>query len=80
MDGMKVSLPVKAIYSLFPLGALAALIVWLVYVARYGRDGDLKPNDEGQTNSQNSEIAFQTIVALSLLYFVFHHYSGMMML
>ena len=63
MEGLQLSMPVKAIFSLFPTGAIAALVVWFVYVIRYAENGE-QSGAEGQVNSDKYTIAFQTIVAV----------------
>lgn len=81
VGGMKVALPLKMLLSVFPLGALAAVIVWFVYVGKYGQHGEQTSTyAEGQTNSQNAEIAFQAVVASVLLYFALHHHVNFLYL
>ncbi len=81
LGGEKVALPLKVLLSAFPLGALAAVVVWFVYVGKYGQHGEQSDKyAEGQTNSQNAEIAFQAVVASVLVYFVLHHHINFMYL
>jgi hypothetical protein len=75
---MQMSLGLKGIFSLFPTGALAGLITWLVYVIRYADKGPA-PDGNGATNVEKSTIAFQTVVATVLLYFVLHHHANLIM-
>lgn len=79
MEGLQLSMPMKAIFSLFPTGALAALVVWFVYVIKYAENGE-QPGDKSQQNSDKYTIAFQTIVAVVLLYFMLHHHMRLLML
>lgn len=75
MESYKVGLGLKTVLSVFPLGALAAVVVWFVYVGKYGQKGDqLGSYGEDQTNSKNAEIAFQAVVASVLVYFALHHH------
>lgn len=75
MDTVTVGLGLKTVLSVFPLGALAAVVVWFVYVGKYGQHGDQAGTyGEDQTNSKNAEIAFQAVVASVLLYFALHHH------
>lgn len=75
---MQLAQPVKMILGLFPLGALAALVVWFVYVGQYGKDGNA-PDGESRTNSEQSTIAFQAIVASVAVYYALHHHLSHMM-
>ena len=79
MDGMKVALPLKMLLSVFPLGALAAVVVWFVYVGKYGQHGD-QPDADDRSNSEKATISFQAVVASVLLYFVLHHHVNFLYL
>jgi len=70
---MKVALPLKMLLSVFPLGALAAVIVWFVYVGKYGQHGQ-QVDAEGRANEDKATVAFQAVVASVLVYFALHHH------
>ena len=74
---MQMSLGLKGLFSLFPVGALAGLIAWLVFVAKYADEGPA-PDGNNATNVEKSTVAFQALVATVLLYFVFHHHMHLM--
>lgn len=76
---MQNNLPLKMLFSLFPLGALAAVVVWFVYVIQYANDGNTKKGAEDQTNTERADIAFQAVVASVLVYFVLHHHLKFLM-
>ena len=76
---MKVALPLKMILSVFPLGALAAVIVWFVYVGKYGRHGEQTDADD-RSNSEKATIAFQGAVAAVAVYFALHHHANFLYL
>jgi len=79
VSGKEIASPLRMLLSVFPLGALAAVVVWFVYVGKYGQHGEqVASYAEGQSNSQNAEIAFQAVVASVLLYFVLHHHVSYM--
>ena len=63
--------------SVFPLGALVAVVFWFVYVGRYSADGP-NADAEQRTNDEKATIAFQA-VAVAALYFVLHHHSRLLM-
>ena len=64
--------------SVFPLGALVAVVFWFVYVGRYSADGP-NADAEQRTNDEKATIAFQAVVAVAALYFVLHHHSRLLM-
>ena len=74
---MKLSQPVKMTLGLFPLGSLAALVVWFVYVGQYGQDGDVAV--DGRKNSEQATIAFQAVVGSVAVYYALHHHLSQMM-
>ena len=75
---MELSHPIKMTLGLFPLGAFAALVVWFIYVGKYGQYGNQIGSD-GQTNKDNSDIAFQAVIASVAVYYVLHHHMSHMM-
>ena len=68
-----------SLLSVFPVGALVAVIFWFVYVGRYSNDGP-DADTEGRTNQDKADIAFQAVVAVAALYFVLHHHSRLLLL
>jgi len=78
MEQIKLGLPMKTVFSIFPTGALAALVVWLVYAIKYSDKGE-EPDDKARTNSDKYTIAFQAIVAVTLLYFLLHHHMNLLL-
>ena len=75
---MKLGQPVKMILGLFPIGSLAALVVWFVYVGQYAKDGNVA-DEKSRTNSEQSTIAFQAIVASGAVYYALHHHMSHLM-
>ena len=69
---------VKGLLSVFPLGALAAVIAWFVFVGRYARDGT-DADSEGRTNNDKATVSFQAVIAVAALYFLLHHHTRVMM-
>jgi len=57
---------------LFVLGALAAAIAWIYYVAVANKDGDL--GDDTGDSLETATVCFQAAVASILLYFVTRHH------
>jgi hypothetical protein len=78
MEQIKMGLPMKTVFSIFPTGALAALVVWLVYAIKYSDKGE-DIDDKLRTNSHKYTIAFQAIVAVTLLYFLLHHHMNLLL-
>lgn len=73
-----VGLGLKGILSLFPVGALVALVFWFVYVGRYSNDGpDI--DDNSRTNEDRATICFQAIVAVAALYYLLHNHTRIML-
>jgi hypothetical protein len=75
---MQLAQPVKMILGLFPVGALAALVMWFVYVGQYGQDGNTLKADS-RKNSEQATIAFQAIIASVAVYYALHHHLSHMM-
>ena len=69
---MELTLPIKMLLSLFPLGSLAAVVVWFVYVGKYGHDGNAV-DAENRNNKDKASIAFEAAIASVALYFILHH-------
>lgn len=76
---MKATDSLKMLLSVFPLGALAAVIVWFVYVGKYGKHGQ-QIDADGRSNEDKSTIAFQAAIASVALYFVLHHHVNFLYL
>lgn len=74
---MGLSVGLKGLLSLFPLGALAAVVTWFVFVGRYASDGP-DVDGESRTNEDKATIAFQAAVAVAALYFILHHHARLM--
>ena len=71
---------VVSILSLFPVGAVVALIFWFVYVGKYANDGPDSANDaKGKTNQDKYTIAYQAVVATVLLYLMLHNHTKLLM-
>ena len=67
----------KVVYSVLPLGALAALVVWFVYA---GRVSDKKPSTSTlRTDLDDAHLCFQALVATCLIYLVLHVHHGVLM-
>ena len=73
-----VGVGVKGLLSVFPLGALAAVITWFVFVARFSSDGP-DVDAEGRTNEDKATICFQAVLAVAALYFLLHHHTRLML-
>jgi hypothetical protein len=73
-----VGIGLKGILSLFPVGALVAVIFWFVYVGRYSMDGP-DVDDNGRTNKDRATICFQAVVAVSALYYLLHNHTRIML-
>ena len=58
---------------LFVLGALAAAVAWIYYVAVANKDGELG-DDSGEDSLETATVCFQATVASILLYFVTRHH------
>lgn len=74
---MQVALPLKMLLSVFPLGALAAVVVWFVYVGKYGQHGQ-QTDADGRTNEDKAMISFQAAIAAVAVYFALHHHVRFM--
>lgn len=72
------SVGIKGLLSVFPVGALVAVVFWFVYVGRYSQDGP-DPDGEQRRNDEKATIAFQAVVAVAALYFLLHHQTRVMM-
>jgi hypothetical protein len=75
---MQLDQPIKMILGLLPAGAVAALVVWFVYVGQYGKEGN-SPDEKQRTRSEKATIAFQAIIASVAVYYALHHHLTHMM-
>ncbi len=70
---MQLSTPVKMTLGVLPLAAFAAAILWLVYTAKLAEDIDDNVVTAADREHYRSTVAFQAVVASTLLYFALHH-------
>ena len=75
---MELVAPVKLLLGIFPLGALAAVVVWFVYVIKYGHYGN-RIGSQSRRNSEQATIAFQGVVASVAVCYALHHHLAHMM-
>ena len=75
---MELSQPIRMMFTTLLFGTFSSLVVWFVYVGKFGQEGN-KQNEDYKSNSDKATIAFQAIVASVAVYYALHHHLSHMM-